>query len=181
MAGQRTPRRLDAAVLWDYALRVLGDRAHSSSELRRKLARRAALPSDVTAVMTKLREYGMADDQKFSESFATARLANTGMGRFRVLRDLRAKNVSATVAEKAVAAAFEGTDEDALAENFLLRKYRGKDLPVFLAEEKNLASAYRRLRTGGFSSAASLKVLKRYSQRAAEMDPVEAVEGEEEL
>jgi hypothetical protein len=42
-----------------------------------------------------------------------------------------------------------------------------------LAEEKHLASAYRKLRLGGFSSGNSIRVLKRY---AAEADRLEGLE-----
>jgi SOS response regulatory protein OraA/RecX len=84
------------------------------------------------------REYSFVDDQKFSDLFAASRLQNSGFGRMRVLQDLRAKQVSPAVAEKAVAKVFEGTDEHALIQQFLDRKYRSVDL-------KTLASAYRRL------------------------------------
>jgi regulatory protein len=174
--ANRAPKKLPPEALWEYALRVLGNRAHSSAELRKKLQRRAQSSLDVSSVMAKLREYGLADDKKFSESFASARLANSGMGRFRVLRELRAKQVSSTIAENAVSSAFAGTDEEALAERFLLRKYRGKDMAAFLAEEKNLAGAYRRLRTGGFSTRAIWSVLKRYSRRAEDLDDAEESE-----
>ncbi len=170
MAPVRRPKKLDPDALWNYALRVLGDRAHAAAELRRKLLQRAQSPSDVSAVMAKLHDYGLTDDKKFSESFASSRLANQGLGRFRVLRDLRSKQVASHVAEEAVAAVFAETDEQQLAEKFLVRKYRGKDLPAFLAEEKNLAAAYRRLRTAGFSSNATLSVLKRFSRRAEEWE-----------
>ncbi len=169
----RAPKKLSPEALWEYALHVMGIRAHSSSELRKKLERRAQSSLDVSSVMSKLREYGIVDDKKFSESFASARLANSGVGRFRVLRELRAKQVPSTIAEQAVNSAFAGADEQELAESFLLRKYRGKDLAVFLAQEKNLAAAYRRLRTGGFSASAALSVLKRYSRRAESFDEVE--------
>ena len=38
---------LDAAALWEYALRVLAGRAHSSGELREKLRGRAERAADV--------------------------------------------------------------------------------------------------------------------------------------
>jgi regulatory protein len=169
MASIRKPTKLSHEGLWKYALHTLSARAHSTAELRRKLLRRAQSSLDVNAIMTKLSDYGFADDTKFSESFASSRLANTGMGKFRVLRELRSKQVPARVAEKAVATAFQGTDEEELAEAFLRRKYRGKDLPAFLAEEKNLAAAFRKLRVGGFGSTAALSVLKRYSRKAGEL------------
>jgi regulatory protein len=176
MMANRAPKKLAPEALWEYALRVLGNRSHSAVELSKKLQRRAQSSLDVTSVMSKLREYGLADDKKFSESFASARLANSGVGRFRVLRDLRAKQVPAPIAEKAISSAFAGIDEEQLAESFLLRRYRGKDLAAFLAEEKNLARAYRRLRTGGFSAGATMSVLKRYSRQAGDFDEPEEAE-----
>lgn len=173
MAAVRRIRKLDAEALWNYALRILGDRAHSASELRRKLFLKAESPPDVTAVMARLGEYQLTDDTKFSESFASSRLANQGHGRLRVLRDLRSKQVAASVAEKAVSQTFAGTDEAQLADNYLRRKYRGKDLGPFLREEKNLASAYRRLRTAGFSSHVALAVLKRHTGRTEDWDVAE--------
>jgi regulatory protein len=176
MAAARTPKKLSPDALWEYALRVLGMRAHSTAELKRKLLGRAQSTSDANAVMAKLREYGMADDSKFSETFAASRRANSGFGQYRILRELRARQVAPGIAEKAVEHVFAGTDERQLAEDFLLRKYRGTNLAVFLKEEKNLAAAYRRLRTAGFSSAASLFVLKKYNREADQYDEVEGGE-----
>ncbi len=168
MAARGKPKKLDADGLWEYALRVLGQRAHSAAELRQKLSRRAQSTTDVNAAMEKLGQYELTNDTKFSEAFASSRLQNQGFGRMRVLRDLRSKRVSSTVAEGAVEKTFTGTDELALIQRFLDRKYRGKNLVEFLKEEKNLASAYRRLRTAGFSSSGSFSILKRYTNSAQE-------------
>ncbi len=173
MAVRGKPKKLDSDALWEYALRILGQRAHSANEVKQKLSRRAASPEDVPAAMAKLREYGLADDKRFSEAFASSRLQNRGFGRFRVLRDLRSKQVGSTVAESAVEKTFAGTDERQLIEKYLERKYRGKDLSDFLREEKNLASAYRRLRTAGFSSGGSLSVLKRYAKEVPDWEAPE--------
>jgi len=164
------PAKLAEDALWDHALKLLSRRAYSSSELRNKLSQRAESPAAVPAVMQKLREYGYTDDQKFSEAFASSRLQNEGFGRFRVLRDLYQKRVSSNVAEQAVAKVFEGTGENELIDAYLARKYRSVVLHDFLQEDKNVASAYRRLRTAGFSSSASLAALKRHSQRAADWE-----------
>jgi regulatory protein len=169
--GIRKSPKLDENLLWEYALRALSQRAHSANDIKQKLSRRAESPDGVTAVMAKLREYGMADDHKFSETFASSRLQNNGFGRFRVLQDLRARKISSGVAEKAVEKIFQGVDESDLIEKFLARKYRNTDLPIFLAEDKNMASAYRRLRLAGFSSRASLAALKEHSKRPQDFDP----------
>ena len=170
MAPRKQPAKLDANGLWDYALRVLARRPHSVSELKTKLGRRANSPTDVTQTLAKLREYGLTNDRKFSEAFASARLQNQGHGRFRVLRDLRARRVAPEVAEDAISKTFKDTDELELVQQYLDRKYRGRDLGAMLKDEKTLASVYRRLRLAGFSSANSLTVLRRYKQEIADVN-----------
>jgi regulatory protein len=168
--GPRKPVKLDEGGLWDYALRILARKGYSAGEIKQKLSMRAAPGIDVSPVLTKLKEYGFADDQKFSETFAQSRLRNEGFGQARVLRDLRTKRVPPKVAEKAIEKTFAGTSEAELIDKFLARKYRSKDLTVFLKEEKNLASAYRKLRLAGFTSSATVAALKRHAQRAADWD-----------
>ncbi|HLH01982.1 MAG TPA: regulatory protein RecX [Bryobacteraceae bacterium] len=178
MAVRGRSNKLDAEALWNYALTVLAGRAHSTAELRRKLVRKAEVLSDVNATLARLREYGMLDDRKFSEAFASARLENQGHGKMRVLRDLRAKQVAPGVAQKAVEASFAQTDERALAEKYLERKYRGKNLAELLKEEKHFAAAFRRLRTAGFSAGTTFAVLKSHHAGADEFgEPDESEDG----
>jgi regulatory protein len=177
MGVRRTPKKLDLEELWNYALKVLGQRAHSAVELKGKLAKRAASAADVMHTMRKLQEYGLTDDKKFSEAFAASRLQNQSQGRFRVLRDLRARRVTQNVAAGAVEKVYAGIDESGLIEEFLQRKYRNIDLTTYLKDQKKLASAYRRLRMAGFSSGATLSVLKRYAALVEEWS--EPLEGEE--
>lgn len=175
--SERTPRRLTANELWDYALRALGVRAHSIGELRDKLLRRAERAEDVAPLLAKLKECGYLDDRRFAESYSTARLENQGLGKSRVLSDLRRKRVAPKLAEEAVHSVYGGTDEVALIEDYLRRKLRGKALESWLAEPKNLAAAYRRLRTAGFTGGNSIRVLKRF---AAEPELLDSLEGEGE-
>ena len=169
MAGRRT-RLLDGPELLDFALRALSGRAMSIGEVRTRLHRRAATPSDVDDVLLKLKEAGYLDDARFAESYAAARRDNQGFGRMRVLQDLRSRRVSGGVADKAVHDAFAGMDEVAMVEQYLARKYRSVNLPLFLGQEKNLASAFRRLRGAGFSASTAIRVLKRYAARADELE-----------
>ena len=172
----KTPAKLDADGLWAYALRVLARRPHSLGELRQKLRRRATQLSEVTATLDKLREYGLADDEKFSEAFASARLQNQGFGKQRVLRDLSSKQVASTTADEAVAKIFGDTNENDLIRQFLERKYRGKNLALFLQEEKNLLSVYRRLRVAGFASTPCLAILRQYKSDLPDVDEAEEAE-----
>lgn len=168
MVARSKPKILSPDELWNYALRLLAQRPYSVADLKAKLSRRSDSPTVIEETLGKLREYGMADDEKFSELFASSRLQNDGFGRSRVLRDLRAKRIPRSVAEKAVEKTFEKTDEPALAAQFLERKYRNKDLFQVLKDEKQFASAYRKLRLAGFSSSVSLSLLKHYANESAE-------------
>ena len=172
----RPPKRLDFDALLSYALRALGSRAHSSGDLRQKLARRAEHAADTDAVIKKLKESGYLDDRHYAESYASARLENEGHGRARVLRDLRQRRIAPALAEQTVNRTFRETDELDLIDAYLKRKFRGKDLASWLGEEKNLMSAYRRLRYAGFSSGNSIRVLKRYAERAEDLEGTDPVE-----
>lgn len=164
---------LDADGLFQYALRLLGGRAFSTAELRTRLERRAAEPSDVDPVLARCREYGYLDDRKFADSYAAARLENQLHGRERVLRDLRQRRIAPALAGKAVGAVYDAVDEIQLIEKYLERKFRGKDLAAWLSEPKHLASAYRRLRAAGFSSGNAVRVLTRFSHQAQELEDSE--------
>jgi regulatory protein len=152
---------------------VLGGRAHSSGELREKLRRRAERAEDVDAVLAKLKELKYLDDRRFAESYAASRLENQGLGKMRVLRDLRQRRVAPQLAEQVTEKTYQETNEENLIEEFLKRKYRGKKLGEFLAEEKNLAAAFRRLRYAGFAAGTSIRVLKRYAKQAEELEALE--------
>jgi regulatory protein len=175
MAG-RAPKLLDFDALMEYAGRALGSRAQYSSELRTRLKRRAARQEDVEQVIARMKDLGYLNDRRFADSFANWRRENQGVGKGKVIRDLMARRVAPAVARQAAETAYKESDEVALIEQFLERKYRGKDLGALLQEEKHLASAYRKLVAAGFGSGNSIRVLKRY---AAEADRLEEMPLEE--
>src|SRR5580698_2352014 len=136
------PKRLEMDGLVAYAARTLASRAQTSSELREKLKRRAMRETDVDLVIARLKDAGYLNDHRFAESFAHWRRDNDGCGKARVMRDLMNRRVAPAVARQATDDAFKETDETAMIEQFLARKYRGKDLGALLQEDKHLASAY---------------------------------------
>ena len=138
-----------------------------------QLKRRAADPGDIDQVLARLKDGGYLNDQRFAESYAGWRRDDGGFGKTRVQRDLMARRVAPAIAKQAAEAAFKGTDEVAMIEKFLARKYRGKDLGALLKEQKHLASAYRKLRTSGFSTGNSVRVLKRYAEEAELLEDTE--------
>ena len=153
-----------------YAALLLAQRAMSSGELRQKLRLKALDPADIDPLIEQLTEYGVLNDARYAEAYASARKENQGFGQARVLNDLSKRRIPTALAKVAIATTFAGTDELVLNEDFLARKFRNKNLPEFLKETKNLASAFRRLRTAGYSSTNTLKVLRRYSEQANHID-----------
>jgi regulatory protein len=170
---RRPPALLDIDGLLSYSARVLSARAQSVSEMRRKLSQRAAKPEDVEEVLRRLRESNFLNDQNFAESFATWRRDTEGHGKSRVLHDLMARRVSTELATQATNVAFSGTDETALIEQYLRRKFHSENLGQLLREQKRLASTFRRLRTAGFSAGSSIRVLKRYAAEAERLEDMD--------
>ncbi len=169
----RSPKPLDIEGLMDYAAKALSIRGYTVSELKTRLKKRAARAEDVETVLGRLKEANLVNDRRFAGSFAEWRRESQGLGKTRVLRDLMARRVAPAVAKQAVDAAFEGVDETAMIEAFLKRKYRGKDLGALLQEQKELASAFRKLRGAGFSTGNSIRVLKRYAAGAERLEEME--------
>jgi regulatory protein len=141
--------------------------------MRSKLRQRAERPEDVEATIGKLKEYGFLDDKRYAENFAAARLDNEGFGKQRALRDLAQRRVAPAVAEGAVEQAYTGTDETALIEAFIRRRYRNADREKLFQTDKDLASAFRRLRVAGFQTGHVIRVLKQFAANPELLDGVE--------
>jgi regulatory protein len=171
---------LELPELWDYALKSAAARAQSTGEMQTKLRRRAALPEYVEPTIAKLKEYGFLNDQRYAENFASARLENNGFGKQRALRDLAQRRVPSTIAEGAVANIYTGKDETELIEAFIRRRYRSADREKLFQQDKDLASAFRRLRVAGFQSGNIVKVLKQFAANPDKLDNIDVCEEPEE-
>jgi regulatory protein len=169
----RKARLLDAESLWQYALKALGQRAHSTGELREKLRRRAERVSDIDDVLARLKDAGYLDDRRFAESFANSRLSNERFGRGRVLQDLRQRRVAPALAEKTVRQVYEDVDEQALIDEWIRRKYRAAPRQGLFQDEKDLAAAYRRLLRAGFGAGDIVRALKRFAKDPELLDAFE--------
>ena len=176
---ERKRTKLDSAALWEYALRVLGGRAHSTGEFREKLRMKAELIADVDPTLARLREYGYLNDRRFAENFAAARLENEGLGKTRVLSDLSRRRVAPAVAQQTVGKVYEEVDEQRLAEDFVRRKFRMASKETLFQGDKEMASAYRRLVRAGFRSATVVAVLKKFARDPDLLDGFEPPEEQE--
>jgi len=179
--AEKPDRRLDAERLWNYALRLLSGRAYSTGELREKLRRRALREGDIDNAVARLKDIAYRGDRRFAESFATARLSGDKHGSTRVLQDLRRRRVAPKLAETTVRAVYEGVDETALIEDWVRRKYRLATREGLFEEDKDMASAYRRLLHAGFKSGEIIRVLKRFAKNPDLLDAWEPPEADAEL
>lgn len=177
---ERKPKLLDAARLWEYALKALGDRAHSVGELREKLRRRAASAADIDGVLARLKDSGYLNDRQYAENFASARLSGDRMGSARVLRDLRQHRVAPALAEKTVREIYREVDEQALIDEWIRRKYRLASREALFRDDKDLGSAYRRLVRAGFRTGEIVSALKRFARNPELLDGFEPPPAEED-
>jgi regulatory protein len=142
------PRQLETeAELYDVAVRALMRRAHSVSDMKRKLERRSENRLLVQVVMARLKENGQIDDARYAKQFARQRTEGRKQGKFRVARDLRARGVPDRHITVALEEAAKETDEGAMVRQRIerkLRSYRGE------IDEKKMASIYRSLLQAGF-------------------------------
>lgn len=166
-------KKLAGGELFEYAVRSLARRAQSSAEIRSKLGQRAAEPASIEEVIGRLREYGYLNDQRFAEQFATARLENQRFGRARTQNDLRARKVIGSIVDAAVEKAYQNTDEIALVEEYIRRKYRNSAREHLFERDQDLAAAYRRLLRAGFRSGVAITVLKRFAKNPDLLDAVD--------
>jgi regulatory protein len=174
--NERTPKRFEADALWQYALKLLSGRAQSTGEIRQKLRMRALRPEDADQAIARLKELGYLDDRRFAESYAAARLGGDKLGRARVIRDLRQRRVAPALAETATGKVYEGVDEAAMIEDWIRRKYRSAAREGLFQEDKEMASAYRRLAHAGFRSGNIIRVLKRFARNPELLDSFEPPE-----
>ncbi|HPX35284.1 MAG TPA: recombination regulator RecX [Mycobacterium sp.] len=108
-------------------LRLLTVRARSRAELAGRLAKRG-YPDEVTeAVLTRLAEVGLIDDEDFAEQWVQSRQRNAGKGKRALAAELRTKGVD----DEVIASALSGIDagvERVRAEQLVERRLRRETL-----------------------------------------------------
>jgi len=133
----------------------------TESELRR-LMRQRVEPGDageavVAAVIARLKEQKYLDDAAFAETYARLRQENEKLGARSVRQKLQQKGVSARIVNETVEARYSGTNEEALARQYLERKRIRKP-----EDEKDSARVMRRLVAAGFSTGVIYKILRQW-------------------
>jgi len=168
---------LDAASLFDYAVKSLGRQMRSESDLRRLMRNRVepdeAGAERIEAVLLRLKEYGYLDDAAFAETFARLRKENEKLGQRRVKQDLQQKGIHSDLIAETLDASYATTDEEALARQHLERKRLRKP-----ENEKETARIMRRLVAAGFSTAVIYKILRQWEVPDEALAALENLEDE---
>lgn len=154
-------KTLDAAALYDYAIRALSRRMRTVAELKRLLRLRVT-PDEtgqaaVEAVILKLKEQKYLNDSAYAAAYSSYRQSTEKFGRRRVAADLRAKGVHPEVVERSLATAYAGINEEKLAREHLTRKRLRKP-----KDQKEAARIFRSLTRAGFSSRTIFSILKKW-------------------
>jgi regulatory protein len=117
----------------DAALRLLGSRARSESDMRRRLVARGASAEEVDSELERLRSAGLVDDERFAQAWVEERQRRTPRGRRMLQHELRSKGIAAESVELAT----QGVDDRAAALALARGKARaagGADYAAFLAK-----------------------------------------------
>jgi regulatory protein len=167
-----TQRKLDGeGELYEVAVRALMRRAHSVSEMKKLLTRRGDSELLVKVVLARLRENGQLDDARYAKQFVRQRTEIRRQGKFRIMRDLRARGVPDEHIDAALAESAEQTDETAMVRLRIARKLK---LTRGEIDDRKIASLYGSLMRAGFSPDLIRRELK--SMAHTEVPEVESPE-----
>jgi regulatory protein len=172
---------LDEAALHEYAVKSLGRRMRSVSELRRlmqaKVEREESGAAKIDRVIARLKEYGYLDDTAFAENYTQLRQQNEKFGQRRVRQELGRKGIAQQTISDTIESKYAEVSEEALARQHLERKRIRKP-----ENEKETARVMRRLVTAGFSAGVIYKILRQWDvpdEALAALDNLEEEPGEE--
>jgi regulatory protein len=143
------------------AYRLLGHRARSREELRRRLLQKGHDDEAVAGALERLAADGLLDDAEFARSYLADKRALSGWGSQRIRRGLAELGVDQVVIDAALGTAAAGEGDDAELERALaaLRR-RGAPQPPLDAARRR---AYQALVRRGFSTAVAYAAIRRWS------------------
>lgn len=156
LRGQASAER----VLAD-AYRLLGHRARSRHELRRRLLQKGHVEQAVAGALERLAGDGLLDDTEFARSYVADKRGLSGWGSRRIGRGLAELGVDQDVIDAALGAAAAAEGDDAELERALaVLRRRGAPQPPLDAARRR---AYQALVRRGFSTAVAYAAIRRWS------------------
>jgi regulatory protein len=124
---------------FERAIKLLAAKPRSVAELRERLLRgKNTDEATVETVISRLREYGYLDDERFAFGYASYKVKQRPVGRRRLERDLKFKKVDSGVANEALELVFAETSEEQLIDQAIAKRLRIRGKPKNRAEMKSL-------------------------------------------
>ena len=158
---KRKQRTYDEAALYEYAIGALGRRMRSVAEIKRLMRERVRLQEDgdalIESVVTRLKDQKYLNDANYAAAYSNFRKVNEKFGRNRVVQDLKSRGVHGDVINTAIANAYDETNEEQLARDFLARKRLKKP-----STQKEAARVFRTLVRAGHSTRVIVRILKKW-------------------
>jgi len=124
---------------FERAVKLLAARPRSVGELRERLLRGKNTNEEVVeTVISRLREYGYLDDERFAFSYASYKVKQRPIGRRRLERDLKFRKIDNAVAGEALEMVFTETPEEQLIDQAIAKRLRLRGKPKNRVEAKSL-------------------------------------------
>jgi regulatory protein len=150
------------------AYRLLGHRARSHCELRRRLLQKEHDEDVVDTLLERLVEEGLLDDAEFARRYVADKRTLARWGSQRIRRGLAELGVAGPVIDAAVGSAEGGGDEDSeYARALAVLTAKGAPRPPLEAARRR---AYEILVRRGFASGLSYRAVRAWSSGAAPAD-----------
>ena len=161
MAFARPKKRepVGEAGLFEYAVGTLARKMRTVRDLKRLMRARAMDGAegerDMDSVVARLIDLKYLSDTRFAQDYTRMRKENQGFGRRRVQQDLAMKGVDKELVSTTLAAAYDESDEVALARNYCERKRMKQP-----TDQKETVRVMNRLMRAGYGSNAIFKLLR---------------------
>ena len=121
------------------AIKLLAARSRSVAELRELLLQtKGATVKVVDEVLSRLREYGYLDDERFAFGYASLKLRQRPLGRQRLKRDLTMKKVDKAVIDEALNLVFAEVTEEDQIDRAIEKRTRVRGRPKNRLQAKSL-------------------------------------------
>ncbi len=144
------------------AYRLLGHRARSRAELRRRLVEKGHEQTAVASALDTLADAGLLDDAEFARRYVADKRGLSGWGSGRIRRGLAELGVAPEVIDAQLDESGEGRGEELERALAVLRR-RGAPAPPLDAARRK---AYQALLRRGFTGAVAYAAVRRWSGSA---------------
>jgi regulatory protein len=146
-------------------LKMLARRELSEQQVRQRLARKGHEPAAIDDAIARLRSEHAIDDARTAAAIARTETSLRGRGKVRVRIQIERAGINRDTASRAVDAAFDDVDDDALLQAALAKRLRGREA---IDDDREFQRLFRYLIGQGFDTdkvLAALTVRRRKNSR----------------